>query len=177
MLQLAVLCCCCCCSTDLLQTICKQHFNVSVMHSQRFCCAALLLPLHVSSPGGSSPPQRCPRGLMTEDEGATAEGQCSAPPGWFLPGDGSSSDMQECPSGTYKEVRRAGTAAAAAAIHHPLALQTFLLLAAAALYPWCPICCSKTLDRHLTPDLLLLPASHWLLCCLCCACSGLEPRC
>jgi hypothetical protein len=53
--------------------------------------------------------------MMTEDEGATAEGQCSAPPGWFLPDDGSSSDMQECPSGTYKEVRRARPPAAAVA--------------------------------------------------------------
>jgi hypothetical protein len=43
-----------------------------------------------------------------------AEEQCSAPPGWFLPDD-SSSDMQECPSGTYKEVRAVASAAAAAA--------------------------------------------------------------
>eukprot|EP00775_Hariotina_reticulata_P004059 gene4059-4306_t len=59
-------------------------------------------------------PRRCPRGLWTrvEDDdvrddpysiaGATNVAQCLAPPGWFVPGN-SIDDIQECPSGTYKE--------------------------------------------------------------------------
>uniref|UniRef100_A0A383VHJ0 Tyrosine-protein kinase ephrin type A/B receptor-like domain-containing protein n=1 Tax=Tetradesmus obliquus TaxID=3088 RepID=A0A383VHJ0_TETOB len=53
-------------------------------------------------PGGTTPPTRCYRGMMTEGEGAVSEQQCVAPPGWFLPAE-ASQDMQECPSGTYKE--------------------------------------------------------------------------
>jgi hypothetical protein len=94
---------------SFVQQLCMQSTSTSLPP----CTALLFAAAPNNSPGGSSPPQRCPRGMMTEGEGATAEGQCSAPPGWFLPDHGSSSDMQECPSGTYKEVRRAGSAAAA----------------------------------------------------------------
>jgi hypothetical protein len=86
---------------------------------------------------------------MTEAEGAVAEAQCSAPPGWFLPDDDSSSDMQECPSGTYKEVRAAAVSAAAAAaalaISYPHVLNFSQVMDGSSLsHLRCRNCCIKT---------------------------------
>jgi hypothetical protein len=85
------------------------------------------------SPGGVTPPTRCPRGLLTEGEGATSEAQCLAPPGWFLP-DNAGSNMQECPSGTYKEVSNGAAAS-------PL---LYVLLVHCCCC--CCCCCKRTLD-------------------------------
>lgn len=61
-------------------------------------------------------PRRCPRGLWTRVEvgdsgddpystaGATNVAHCLAPPGWFVP-DNNIDEIQECPPGSYKEVR------------------------------------------------------------------------
>lgn len=83
---------------------------------QMFGAATKACPQSFYCPGGDAAaagqPQACPRGMMTEGQGAVSQDECMAPPGWFLPLDGSSS-IQECQTGTYKQVSGEATVASA----------------------------------------------------------------
>ncbi|KAF6251784.1 hypothetical protein COO60DRAFT_1674488 [Scenedesmus sp. NREL 46B-D3] len=65
-------------------------------------------------PNGAGKPTQCPHGMWTEDEGASSEDECVAPPGMYLPdGELTANDkmIRHCPQGTYKETwQRVGIA-------------------------------------------------------------------
>jgi hypothetical protein len=75
----------------------------------------LLLPRSPGGdPAGAGKPVKCPFEMWTEDEGATSEAECVAPPGMYLP-DGeltvADKNIKHCPHGTYKETwQRVGIA-------------------------------------------------------------------
>lgn len=77
-----------------------NHSPWPVKQAPELICHALLLC--ISYPAPFVLQEYAPQEGEDVEAGAATADQCLTPPGFYLPSDGG--DMQECPTGTYKEV-------------------------------------------------------------------------